>query len=118
MFTKYQKEFYFNFMNEIYQRLQVQKQIEDNFNLLMKSGKMSLTLTLEESIIRRNVQISDEHDEDILEMKRDEYYKDYVYKCRKCKKNKSRKEFFHTQKNTSGIGSTCKECYKDEKDKG
>jgi hypothetical protein len=105
-------------MNKSFHLFNVQKEIEDKFNLLMKSGKMSLTLTLEESIIRRNVEINDEHDEDILEMKRDEYYKDYVYNCRRCKKIKSRKEFFHTQKNTSGIGSTCKQCYKDEKDKG
>ena len=109
---------YFNIMNKIYQRLQVQKQIEDNFNLLMKSGKMSLTLTLEESTNRRNVEIYDEHDEDILEMKRDEFYKDYVYKCRECKKNKQRKEFFHQQSSTSGIFSVCKECYMKQKHKG
>lgn len=105
-------------MNKIYQRLKIQKEIEDKFNLLMKSGKISLNLTLEESIIRRNIEINDEHDEDILEMKRDEYYKDYVYKCRKCKKIKTRKEFFHTQRNSSGISSQCKQCYKHEEDKG
>jgi hypothetical protein len=105
-------------MNKSFHLFNVQKQIEDNFSLLMKSGKISLNLTLEESIERRNIEINDEHDEDILEMKRDEYYKDYIYNCRICKQPKSRKEFFHTQKNTSGIGSTCKQCYKDEKDKG
>ena len=105
-------------MKKTYQSLQIEKEINEKFDALMKSGKMSLNLTLQESTNRRNVEINDEHDEDILEMKRDEYYKDYVYKCRKCKKIKQRKEFFHQQSSASGIFSICKECYKDEKDKG
>jgi len=99
-------------MKNIYQLLQIEKEINEKFDALMKSGKMSLNLTLEESTNRRNVEINDEHDEDILEMKRDEFYKDYVYKCRECKKNKQRKEFFHQQSSTTGIFSVCKECYK------
>ena len=60
-------------MNKSFHIYNIEKQIEEKFNSLLKTGKMSITLTLEESSIRRNLQINEEHDEDILQEKRDEY---------------------------------------------
>lgn len=97
-------------MNKIYQRLQIEKDINDNFNKLLKSGKMKLNLSLEEASNRRNVQIDEEHDEDILQAKRDEYYKDKSYTCVRCKKVKSREEFFRLRENAEGISHHCKSC--------
>jgi hypothetical protein len=97
-------------MNKSFHIYNIERQIEDKFNSLMKSGKMSITPTLQESTIRRNIQIDEEHDEDILQAKRDEYYKDKTYKCVKCKAIKMRSEFFHLRDNAEGISSHCKVC--------
>ena len=97
-------------MDKSFHIYNIEKQIEEKFNSLLKSGKMYITPTLQESTIRRNVDIDEEHDEDILQLKRDEYYKDKTYKCTKCKCIKSRSEFFHDRKNAEGIESHCKVC--------
>lgn len=97
-------------MNKSFHLFNVQKEIEDKFNSLLKSGKMSLTLTLEESTSRRNVEIQEEHDEDILCQKRDEYYSNKNYTCTKCKCIKSRSEFFRLRENEEGISHHCKVC--------
>lgn len=89
---------------------QIEKEINEKFDSLFKSGKLSLTLTLEESIKKINIQIHEPHDEDILKAKRDEYYKNKLHTCRSCKKIKSREEFFHTKYLKSGINSRCKQC--------
>jgi len=109
-------------MNNIYQSFNIQKEINEKFDSLMKSGKMSLTITLEESTKRGNVDITEPHDEDILQAKRDEYYINKTYKCNKCKEIKSRQEFFHLAKNGEGISHKCKTCemkyLNDSKQKG
>jgi hypothetical protein len=97
-------------MDKSFHLFNVQKEIEDKFNSLLKSGKMSFTLTLEESTSRRNVEIQEEHDEDILCQKRDEYYKNKTYKCIKCKCIKPRHEFFRLRDNEEGISNHCKVC--------
>jgi hypothetical protein len=97
-------------MNKSFHIYNIEKQIEEKFNSLLKSGKMSITLTLEESSIRRNLQINEEHDEDILQEKRDEYYKNKIYLCNKCKCTKPRSEFFHDRDRGEGIQSHCKLC--------
>lgn len=97
-------------MDKSFHLYNVAKEIEDKFNSLLKSGKMRLIPTLEESSNRRNVQIDEEHDEDILEANRDEYYKDKSYTCVRCKTLKSRKEFFHLRYNEEGISHHCKVC--------
>jgi uncharacterized protein YicC (UPF0701 family) len=101
---------------------QIEKDINEKFNSLFKSGKLSLTLTLEESIKKINIQIDEPHDEDILQMKRDEYFKNKLHTCRTCKKIKSREEFFHTKYMKSGVSSRCKQCEMEyiraNKDKG
>jgi hypothetical protein len=109
-------------MDKSFHLFNVQKEIEDKFNSLLKSGKMSLTLTLEESTSRRNVEINEEFDEDILCQKRDEYYINKKYTCTKCKQIKPRQEFFRLRENEEGIAHHCKVCemkyYKKMNDKG
>lgn len=97
-------------MDKSFHLYNVEKEINEKFDSLLKSGKMSLTLTLQESTIRRNVQIDEEHDEDILLAKRNEFYKDKKYTCKKCKIIKSRQEFFHQKISYEGIKDICKVC--------
>jgi hypothetical protein len=89
---------------------QIEKEINEKFNSLMKSGKLSLTLTLEECTNKRNVEINEPYDEDLLYKKRDEFYNNKLYTCRGCLQVKPRSEFFHTKYLKSGINSRCKIC--------
>lgn len=97
-------------MDKSFHLYNVAKEIEDKFNSLLKSGKMRLSLNLEEASNRRNVQIDEEWDEDILQEKRDEFYKDKKYTCKKCKIIKPRHQFCHSRLNEEGISHHCKDC--------
>ena len=61
-------------MEKIYSKLKRQEEINAKFNDLLKSGKMKLNISLEQSTKRRNIVIDDEFDEDQLTARRNEYY--------------------------------------------
>ena len=55
-------------MEKIYSKLKRQEEINAKFNDLLKSGKMKLNISLEQSTKRRNIVIDDEFDEDDFSM--------------------------------------------------
>lgn len=92
--------------------LLIEKEINDRFKELVESKKITLTPTLEEQTKRWNLEINDEHDEDILQLKRDELYKKESYLCPKCKIVKPRHEFYHNRAAKNGLNYTCISCDK------
>jgi hypothetical protein len=90
----------------------IENEIKDRIKELINENKITFIPTLEEKIKRWYVQIDDEHDEDILEANKDEYYKDESYKCSKCKIIKPRNEFYHNRKSKKGVGYSCIKCEK------